>query len=391
MLHAESSAGSAPGRRSWTPPSPASVRAIELNPNFAGPTTPWAAPCAKPDRSARPSPLFAKPSNASLPSTKAQHNLLYALHFDPDTSPQENFAEHLRWAARFAEPLRSTIQPHGNSPDPDRPLRIAYVSPDLIRHPIGYFMEPILEQHDRARVQVFCYADVDKDDEVTARLREHTDIWCNTYGLNDEQLARQIASDGIDVLIDLVQHAVQPARCLRRQAGAGDDSSRLLRHQRDERHGLVHYRSAHEPAGRSEQWFTEKLLRLADCYWCYRPSAGSPPVMPAACRRKRPDYFWLAQHARQDQRGAVIDLWAKVLKTVPSSRLMVHATNGDANLAALRDVYLCGHRSGAAHPRRPAPCATSTLPFTTRSTSGSIRFPMAAARPASMRSGWACR
>ena len=136
----------------------------------------------------------------------AYSNLIYAMHFDPLTEPAENFAEHLRWAAKFAEPLRSTIMPFPNQRDPDRPLRIGYVSPDFTNHVIGFFMEPIIERHDRTSFEVYCYADVPAPDETTARLQRRANVWRPTAGMSDEQLAQLIGQDRIDILIDLALH-----------------------------------------------------------------------------------------------------------------------------------------------------------------------------------------
>jgi len=74
---------------------------------------------------------------------------------------------------------------------------------------VSYFFEPILAAHDRAQVEVICYAEVQPGDEVTARLRGLADGWVTTVGLSDAALAERIHGDGIDVLVDLAGHTGQ--------------------------------------------------------------------------------------------------------------------------------------------------------------------------------------
>src|SRR5262249_47909475 len=91
-------------------------------------------------------------------------NLLYALHVDPGQDAQALLAEHRRWDDRFACPLARDIAPHGNTPVPDRRLRVGYVSPNFRDHVIGHNLRPLLREHDHQQFEVVCYSDVVHDD-----------------------------------------------------------------------------------------------------------------------------------------------------------------------------------------------------------------------------------
>lgn len=52
---------------------------------------------------------------------------------------------------------------------------MGYVSADLRRHSVAYFVEPIWAHHDKGEVEVYAYYNAARDDEVTARLRACTD------------------------------------------------------------------------------------------------------------------------------------------------------------------------------------------------------------------------
>jgi len=312
-------------------------RAIAINPQFEGAYSALGSGLREAGRISEAVAAFRKAVELRPDFRIAHSNLIYAMHFDPLTEPAENFAEHLRWAAKFAEPLRSTIVPHANDRNPDRRLRIGYVSPDFKNHVIGFFMEPILERHDRTKFEVYCYSGVGRPDEATARLQRHADVWRSTaaWDSNDEQLAQLIRQDQIDILVDLTLHMASGRLAMFARKPAPVQITHLA-------YCATSGISAMDwcitdaqmsPPGLGEQWFTEKLLRLKESYWCYRAPPGSPEVgwLPAE-RNGQVTFGSLNSFAKVNPQ--VIALWAAVLQAVPNSRLMVHATMGDANAAA---------------------------------------------------------
>jgi predicted O-linked N-acetylglucosamine transferase (SPINDLY family) len=119
----------------------------------------------------------------------------------------EAMLEELRyWNRQFAEPLRGTIQPHANGPEPDRRLRIGYVSPDFRVHAELFFLEPLLREHDRQQFEIHCFASVARPDAGTECLRRLADAWHDVRSLPDEELAATIRGAQIDILVDLAMH-----------------------------------------------------------------------------------------------------------------------------------------------------------------------------------------
>ncbi|HEX4796758.1 MAG TPA: tetratricopeptide repeat protein [Humisphaera sp.] len=310
-------------------------RAIAINPAFEGAHSALGSGLREAGRISEAVAAFRKAVELRPDFRVAHSNLIYAMHFDPLTDPAENFAEHLRWAAKFAEPLRGTIAPHSNDRNPSRRLRIAYVSPDFTNHVIGFFMEPILERHDCANFEVYCYSDAAAPDETTARLQRHANVWRQTAGASDEQLAQLIHQDRIDILIDLTLHMRGSRLAMFARKPAPVQITHLA-------YCATSGISAMDwcitdpqmsPPGLHEQWFTEKLLRLKESYWCYRAPPASPPVGPLPAERSGYITFGsLNSFAKVNPQ--VIALGASVLQAVPNSRLMVHAPMGDANAAA---------------------------------------------------------
>ena len=251
-------------------------------------------------------------------------SLLLALHNRPDADPRAIFEQHLRWSALHAEPLARHVRPHANDRDPDRPLRIGYVSPNFLRHSVAYFIEAALAHHDRGAFEVTAYADVPHGDDVTARLKTRVDRWVDVVGLTDEQAAARIRDDGIDVLIDLAGHtsgnrlltfAVQPAPVQVTYLGYPDTSGLKTMQWR-----LTDERA--DPAGASDAFYTERLWRLRDTFLCYTP----PPEAPAVAEpdRRRPITFACFNTFRKINR-TTMQWWAKILHGAAGSRLVLKA------------------------------------------------------------------
>ena len=169
---------------------------------------------------------------------------------------------------------------------------MGYVSADLRRHSVAWFLEPILAHHDRRRVRVHAYANLPgPGDEVTARLRGHVDVWRSIAGQSDLEVARRIVADGIDVLVDLSGHtagqrlgvfALRPAPVQITYLGypATTGLSRIGYRLTD---------AWADPPGATESLHTEELVRLPGGFLCYRPpDLRYPPSPPAGARARSP-------------------------------------------------------------------------------------------------------
>jgi predicted O-linked N-acetylglucosamine transferase (SPINDLY family) len=98
-------------------------------------------------------------------------------------------------------------------------LRLGFVSPDLGRHPVGYFVVPLLENLPGLEFETVCYSDRIGDD-LTGRIQAAAGAWRETRGVSDEDLGQMIVGDGIDILIDLSGHGEEPVVSLCPQASA---------------------------------------------------------------------------------------------------------------------------------------------------------------------------
>lgn len=256
-------------------------------------------------------------------------NLARMLHFQPGCDAQTVLQEHRRWNQRFAEPLKRFIKSHGNTPDPDRRLKVGYVSPDLRIHPVARFLLPLLGQRDREKFEVFCYAEVRDPDAMTGRLRGLSDQWRSTVGLSDEQVAESIRRDEIDILVDLAMHTANNRLLVFARKPAPVQVAWLAYCSTT---GLdtMDYRLTDpylDPPGVGDACYSEQSIRLADTFWCYEPGmatpeAGAPPAMSSG----QVTFGCLNNFCKVS--AMTLAAWCQLLGEVPNSRLLLHARQG---------------------------------------------------------------
>jgi protein O-GlcNAc transferase len=138
---------------------------------------------------------------------EAHSNLLMILHYAQGISNRDLQNEARRYARQFDREDTQAIFPNG--PQPERRLRIGYVSADFGNHPVGYFLLDVLSAHDPAAVEVFGYCNRAVVDAMTARLRSAAHHWRDIVNLPDAQVETQIRRDSIDILVDLSGHTAK--------------------------------------------------------------------------------------------------------------------------------------------------------------------------------------
>ncbi|MBI3778769.1 MAG: tetratricopeptide repeat protein [Gammaproteobacteria bacterium] len=254
--------------------------------------------------------------------TKAHSDLLLALNYD-STDAAAVFNEHVRWGQRHGHvSLQANV--HNNPKVKDRPLRVGYVSPDLYRHAVTFFFEPLLANHDRSRILPFCYAEAWKQDGVTERLRSLSAQWCDTCKMNDEQLANRIRADGIDILVDLAGHTAKSRLTVFSRKPAPIQVS-YLGYPNTTGLLTVDYRLTDafaDPPGQTDSFYTESLIRLPRGFLCYQPPDSAPAIGPLPSLAKGHITFGSFNNLSK-MTFDTIELWSSILHGVPRSRLVL--------------------------------------------------------------------
>jgi protein O-GlcNAc transferase len=262
-------------------------------------------------------------------------NLLYALDFDSKTSPEELFREHCEFGRRLG--VTAAPAPPWR---PKRSLKIGYVSGDFCDHPVSYFFEPLLENHRRRGFEITLYSSTPKPDFLTRRLRRMAFRWRDVRKASDEKLAHIVRRDGIHILVDLAGHtsiarlgtfARKPARVQVNYLGYPNTSGL----------SAMDYRITDEwadPPGMTEQWHTEKLVRLPRGFLCFRVPDDSPAVAKAPCLHRGTITFGSCSKPPK-WTNTVIQAWAAILRQVPDSRLLLHHSTALCNQARIFETF----------------------------------------------------
>ncbi len=256
------------------------------------------------------------------PDLEAAHSsYLYTLNFSPWHTPESISAAHRAWGRRFP-PLKrpAPIDLAGG-----RRLRVGYVAADLREHPTSYFFEPLLSAHDHARFEVFCYANLGRQDRYTERIRGLVEHWREIFGAPDDEVAEQIRRDGIDILVDRIGHCGNNRLALFARRPAPVQAA-LPGYANTSGLPAIDYRitdGVADPAGMTEKFHTETLVRLNGPFACYRPPDEAPEVAPSPAVNSGRITFG-AFHNRAKITRPVAALWARVLRAVRGSTLLLH-------------------------------------------------------------------
>lgn len=250
----------------------------------------------------------------------ARSNLIFSMQYGDDVSGAALFAAAREYDRIHGHPKeRFTAWP--NARDPERRLRIAYLSPDFRDHSVAHYVEPLFAAHDRAAIELFAYAQVGRPDNVTRRLQSLVENWRFIGGVDALTVAHRIRADAIDILVDLAGHsannrlavfALRPAPVQATWLGFPGTT------------GLdaIDYRITDEvadPPG-AEADSSETIVRLPRGFHCWRPPASDIPVLSS---RESPAPAFGSFNNVQKLSATTIALWSRILRDIPDARLVL--------------------------------------------------------------------
>jgi protein O-GlcNAc transferase len=267
-------------------------------------------------------------------------NLLYTRHHDPAISPEAAAEETVRLATTgYAAPASWTSPRHPRRHDAAR-LKIGYVSADFREHAVSHFLEAILREHDHETVETVLYSANETNDAVTARLAAIGDHWREITKLSDDDAARLVARDEVDILVDLSGHtaggrlgifARKPAPI--QATWLGYFGTTGLRE--------IDYIIADPtvlPDG-EEHLYAERPIRLDPCYLAFTVPPDDVEVAPPPCGENRAITFGCHNRLSKYNDG-VASLWTEVLDAVPGSILSLRARQFDDPVARARAIEI---------------------------------------------------
>lgn len=252
--------------------------------------------------------------------------LAFSLNYTPGVSAEEVASAH----RAFGETIDAAHPPRArrfaNDPDPERPLRVAFMSADLHTHSVSYFLEPLLRHADPARLRPHLYQSAaPAADETTARLRSLAAGFRGVVGRTPAQIAEAAVADGIDALIELngLTSTTQPLAAMNHAPAPLTGTYIGYPHSTGLRSiGLRFVDSITDPPG-ADAHSTESLVRLDPCFLCYGPPAGAPPVNPEPPSVRAGHVTFGSFNNAQKLNSMVIAAWARIVTSVPGARLLL--------------------------------------------------------------------
>lgn len=251
---------------------------------------------------------------------QVESNLLVNLHYDPAIGAEAMFQAHRDWAKRHAAgvPRMAATRPAGR---PAR-RRVGFLSPAFTAGPTAACVRPLLANLDASRFEAIAF-NVGRNDGTSAELRALTSGWHDLWEAPDEDVAKCISGERIDILVDLAGHTPggRPLVLARKPAAV---IATWLDYFDTTGIDAVDYLigdSTSTPVD-GPQRFVEKVIRIEPARLCYHPPAYAPGAAPPPALRN--GYVTFGTFNRYSKIAApVVDLWSRLLASVPGSRLLV--------------------------------------------------------------------
>jgi len=270
-----------------------------------------------------------KGAEALSESPAAHSNVLFTLVGYELEPADKRLAEAQRFAKRFAQHPFERWRDRIPDPNPQRRLKIGLISPDFCRHAVSYFIEPLLEQWNRQKLEISLYSCGERFDDYSARLQSKADHWVNLHGQSDKACVTQILQDEIDILIDLAGHTAGNRLALL-GAKAAPIQGTYLGYYGTTGLPQVDYwitdSVLHPPEKDEYDPCSEERWRLDRCYVAFRPLPTAPPVQsPPSTRRGFITFGSFNQSRKITPKTA--SHWMGVLNAIPSSKLLLKSKN----------------------------------------------------------------
>lgn len=251
--------------------------------------------------------------------------------------------ESWRMHREFGEWARATLGPvitrfDDRDFNPERRINVGIVSGDLRRHSVAYFVPGAFEHLDPSRFKLHAYSASHYSDNDTLRLKPMFKVWRSVASLDAEALYRQILDDRIDILIDLSGHTSE-TRLMVFAKRAAPVQITYLGYPNTTGIDVMDYRitdTVVDPEGEADRFHSEKLWRLDRCFLCYEPLASAPPVAEVA---PNADVIVFGSfNARPKYSDACVEVWLRLLREVPNSRLLAKSLVGNGDPAGRAEL-----------------------------------------------------
>lgn len=226
-------------------------------------------------------------------------------------------------------PQQEVTGPFANDRNPDRRLRIGYLSGEFGSNAAYWFLTPWLGAHDPHEVETFYYMAGPTNDEHTADYQRFAHHWSEVSHSCDDEVASRIRSDGIDILVDLSGHFAYHRLGVfaRRPAPVQVTFPNYPSSTGVDAIDYILTDGWNTPPG-TEDEYCEEPYRLPSGYLVFRTPPSTVSVPPSPAQSNGYVTFGLFQRPSKFHAG-FWDVACAILRQLPNSRLLVHFASAE--------------------------------------------------------------
>lgn len=250
---------------------------------------------------------------------EARNRIIMILDALPETSPAQAARERAKWWAQHGADRYARRRPPLGDRDPNRPIRVGYVSADFQFHSAATVFHRIVTEHSETFVPyLYSSTPYTKYDQITNTYRAMPG-WRDVVDWPDILVAEKIRDDQIDVLVDLSNFtannrlgvfASKPAPIQLTGFGYALATGFPCFD------GVLTDRVV-TPPGTTEGEPPVYLPSVID----YQGTEGLPEANALPCLTERPTFGVFQRSLKINAQG--IRLWARILERLPESRLIM--------------------------------------------------------------------
>lgn len=263
--------------------------------------------------------LELEPKNTSIHS-----NLLFALNYLPTADRRDR----LEYARSYGKTITSISKGHmfqwSGEKNPSK-LRVGIISADLRNHPVGYFIESIIANINPQKIELIALNTQNHEDDLTQRIKPYFKEWNSIAGISDPKAAQKIITKGLHIVLDLSGHTAGNRLSLFGYRLAPVQASWLGYFATTGVEEMDHLIA--DPVTlpvTDEHEFTEEIWRMPDTRLCF--SAPREKIKPNALPALKNQGLTFGSFSNLIKlNSSVIQLWSKILHSLPTSRLLIQA------------------------------------------------------------------
>jgi predicted O-linked N-acetylglucosamine transferase (SPINDLY family) len=249
-------------------------------------------------------------------------NMIFCLDHAEGTTPEKALTVRREWWTRYGQEIHKLAKPiEDHDRDPERPLRVGYISGDFKSHSASFLFSLVALRHSPA-VQAFGYFTAPAgfwDDWTSIYSQEMT--FRHVFGQDGPTIATLIRRDQIDVLVDLAafsNYGRLDVFCLKPAPVQVTAWGYVLGTGLETMDAI--FGDAVTMPRRDQSYFQEQIVHLP----CIIPYVGplyAPDVQPAPVATGEPFTFGVFSRPAKVN-PSTLRTWGQIMRAVPGSRML---------------------------------------------------------------------